>query len=355
VRKAQVVALCLPCVVLAAGCGGSGGAGKIAFVYETDKPEESGIFTMHIDGSGRKKLIASSRKIEVKDPLWSPDRRRIAFMRLIVAGWDGGRPTPSIGVERGAIWVARDDGSDLRPMTAPPSRAFDELSRWSPDGQRMLFGRERLSRVRLMIANEETGARAVRLRFAFGGSWSPRGTKLAAVGGRTGLHDLGVWILDNEGRSARKVTGPALIYSPPAWAREGSEVAYTGGLGAVRVVDTLTGRTRRLTAPRSGLYDYSPTWSPDGKKIAFVRGGELEEYTGTHHVLYVVDSDGRNLRRLRDLGIGHTTTIAWSPASDRIAFSVLSGNQFRLHVIDAGGAHDRDLGVGYEPAWQPSP
>ena len=61
-------------------------------------------------------------------------------------------------------------------------------------------------------------------------------------------------------------------------------------------------------------YDISPTWSPDGERIAFVseRDGDME--------IYVMDADGRNEKRLT-YGAGKDGNVpgslAWSPDPDR--------------------------------------
>jgi Tol biopolymer transport system component len=59
----------------------------------------------------------------------------------------------------------------------------------------------------------------------------------------------------------------------------------------------------------------------DGKRIAFVRGPEVEEYTGIASSVYVVDSNGGEEKRRRGIGVGWWTQITWAPSSDRLAFT----------------------------------
>src|SRR5215212_3882706 len=63
----------------------------------------------------------------------------------------------------------------------------------------------------------------------------------------------------------------------------------------------------------------SPVWSPDGKKIAYLRGIDVD--TGrTDRDIYVMNADGSNQSSLTT--VDYTTTIvAWSPDSEKIAFS----------------------------------
>jgi TolB protein len=64
------------------------------------------------------------------------------------------------------------------------------------------------------------------------------------------------------------------------------------------------GEVRRLTPP-GGLCE-SPSWSPDGKEVAYVddRDGFRE--------IYIIGADGRNARRLTRLH-GAIHSPAWSP------------------------------------------
>ena len=66
------------------------------------------------------------------------------------------------------------------------------------------------------------------------------------------------------------------------------------------------GGRRRLTSSTGEDY---PGWSPDGRKIAFVRDGGV----------YVVNADGSQERRLTR--IGAFLGLAWSPDGRRIAFA----------------------------------
>jgi Tol biopolymer transport system component len=76
----------------------------------------------------------------------------------------------------------------------------------------------------------------------------------------------------------------------PSWSPDGSKLAFVRQPGRGQADVYLVGqhgrRLRRLTY-RGGS---SPAWSPDGKKIAFIRGGDL----------HVVGTNGRGLRRLVD-------------------------------------------------------
>ena len=99
--------------------------------------------------------------------------------------------------------------------------------------------------------------------------------------------------------------------------------------------------------------DKDPAWSPDGTQIAFARG--TRGPPGAHEI-YVMDSDGRNVRALTD-GPGDKGGPSWSPDGTRLAFfSVLDGDG-SIFIMDADGGNvvriTQAEGVDEKPAWSP--
>ena len=90
--------------------------------------------------------------------------------------------------------------------------------------------------------------------------------------------------------------------------------------------------------------DVEPAWSPDGTRVAFVKGPVFEAAS-----LYVMDADGLNLR---GLGPSSAGTPAWSPEGTTIAFA--SGD---IWVISADGSNLVNLtehpAPEFEPTWSP--
>jgi serine/threonine protein kinase len=93
-----------------------------------------------------------------------------------------------------------------------------------------------------------------------------------------------------------------------------------------------------------------PTWSPDGKKIAFV-----SDRAGPQHI-YVMDSDGRNVKQLTN-GQNHNRVPGWSPDGRRLAFNSNRDGPWEIYVMEADGSGQTRLtGEGEfsgDPAWSP--
>jgi Tol biopolymer transport system component len=92
-----------------------------------------------------------------------------------------------------------------------------------------------------------------------------------------------------------------------------------------------------------------PSYSPDGKKIAFYsdRSGAWE--------VWVCDRDGSNAVQLTSLGGEDIDGSAWSPDGRSIAFGLFAGGQQSLFVVSASGGVPRSLANNpaymFRPHW----
>jgi Tol biopolymer transport system component len=110
---------------------------------------------------------------------------------------------------------------------------------------------------------------------------------------------------------------------------------------------------RRVT--RNNRVDYGPTWSPDGKRIAF-HSAPPDHQTSTQ--IFTIRTDGKKVRRLTN----PTTTKSawnpdWSPDGSKLVFERHTKQYAEIVTIDRDGSHLRRLthskGGDYDPAWSP--
>jgi TolB protein len=177
--------------------------------------------------------------------------------------------------------------------------------------------------------------------------FSPDGRRLAYVSyaGRRAR----VWVLDIATGQKRLLVPGLALTSAPRFSPDGNRIAYAlsaNGNTDIWIANADgSGVPQRLTqAP--GI-DTSPSFSPDGRRIVF------ESDRGGSQQLYVMDADGTNQRRI-SFG-GPAGSPSWSPRGDKIAFVRIGA--FRIGVMNASGGGEQLLTDGWQdesPSWAPN-
>ena len=145
-----------------------------------------------------------------------------------------------------------------------------------------------------------------------------------------------------------------------------AQITFASGMGGnmeIYVMDDDGNNPRRLTNNRQ--IDSSPSWSPDGKHIAFMSNRDGHAMLGLPtNEIYVMDADGGNQQNLTNNP--HSDRYpSWSPDGERIAFSARKDRHFRndlgityeIYVMDADGKNQQRLTNNRQndwfPAWSP--
>jgi Tol biopolymer transport system component len=337
-RLSSLVALALACLGAFASSPAfatfPGGNGRIAYTWhsggegfeEGPTPRLVGVFSVRPDGSGRR-LIARG----ADQPRYSPDGRRIAFLRsfdLWVSRADGGHPrrvSPEAwavmshqwsprgtrvafvrNFRRGgsAIYTVKPDGSDLTRLVKAPQPLALSSGAWSPGGKAIVYIQQsRRPLVRIVRAGRITTL----ARASHGATWSRRG--LIAYTTSTPDGDRGqVCVRRAESMAPdRCFAYPDASVDGPAWFPDGSRLMFLHqGQGPGEIWTVRPDGTVETRAPRANVF---PILSPAGNRLAF---SEMRFRSGlAFQDLWVMRLDGSGARRL--VRGGQATQPDWQP------------------------------------------
>jgi Tol biopolymer transport system component len=335
-----------------AGVPAAGAAGE-AILFEARRGGSWEVLSIAPDGSRLRNLSRS--RAQDTSPAWSPDGRKIAFVRIAHES----PPDPT------ELWVMNADGSGQLQLEGVDSSI--DWPRWSPDGSTVSF----LDHTSFGSGDAVTGeyfelhaidpAGGPVRRVAEGAdasddswSWSPDSMRIAFQRERRGGSTLELAIVHlSTGRVRMLARG-----RDPAWSPNGRLIAYsmtwlssTAGPSSradgIYVIRPDGSGRRRLTHGR----DWAPTWSPDGRRLAFARSAP----DGGSHV-YVVLAHGSQARRVSErLGDVNAPTV-WSPDGTQLAWSVGYSSSPSLLIARADGSGSpRKLATGFVHGWRRTP
>ncbi len=332
------------------------------------------------------------------DPSWSPDGSQIAFLRvfpamteLLVIPFTGGvakvvgrvatsvnRWHPEEPEQNGAggpVWSpdgsyllvsgsAKENGplgilkfyTDGRQeqVTYPNPGAQDFTPRISPDGAAIAFTRNWGSGSFDLYVMPSRGGEPRRLTFdgreIQGSAWLDN-RNIIFSSNREGNFRL--WQISRS--SGRPVPFSAAGRQPqwPAISRDGRLLAFVEPVNDASIWRFALAKNDQPAPEQSFISsagkDYSPTYSPDGKKIAFVsdRSGSTQ--------IWISDSDGLNVMQLTNFKGSTLGSPRWSPDSRRIVLDCGMKSDSSIWLVDSDGSnlHRLNNSTAYEflPTW----
>jgi tol-pal system beta propeller repeat protein TolB len=290
-------------------CGGAGSPtpGPIVFV---SNPDGYGwkLMSVNADGSGLRRLTETDPDFA---PGLSPDGKKVLLERTHE------EESAACGLPACAqIWIADAGGGGETALTAKDEDA--EGATWSPDGERIAFSKSDLER-----ESDE-------------------------------ITEADIYVMNPDGSDETRLTDLAGAETGPTWSPDGKQIAFStsrGEEGDIYVMNSDGTELTRLTDLPS--VEVEPVWSPDGERIAF-----STEWVDRADV-YVMKSDGSELRRLTDPAVGESSP-AWSPDGDMLAFYRETDEGANIVIANEDGSDQREVVPPSEdevsfsgPVWSP--
>lgn len=274
------------------------------------------------------------------DPQISPDASKVCYTRKTVNAEKNKYETH--------LWVADVKGGEARQYTA--GQESEAGGRWSPDGKYLAFtcGRDKPKDQVFLLPTD--GGEATQLtRFEEGSigaiKWSPDSKKIAVTYRETHAE----WTdKAKKEREEKGLSTPPLVIND-VWYRLDGDGYFNDRHYQLFVVDVPSGEAKRLTEERYGVEDVA--WSPDGTRICFPVNRQPEPSMEPHMVdLMILELATGAERKLDGCPVGSKFSPSWSPDGSRIAYignpdphDWWGARNYRLYVADAGGAGASDL------------
>jgi Tol biopolymer transport system component len=190
-------------------------------------------------------------------------------------------------------------------------------------------------------------------------AWAPDGTRLAFTRADDTYPVYGeIYTVSSRGGNATRITSDFTEADSPTWSPDGTKLAFRGCCGdeifVVELADAaVTQLSHEATDGASGAY--RPAWSPTGTEIAYA-GIRYDEATETDsEALYLTNLDGDGIRRLTP-DFFFDGRMSWSPGGSRLAFAgrTAGDDVSDIYVVGADGSNlTRVMEGAVGPAWSP--
>ena len=245
------------------------------------------------------------------------------------------------------IYACDFDGYGVKQLTN--SRSISMNPALSPDGKHLAYIDFTSGRPTLYIRSLVDGGIAAvgKSAVSIDPGWR-NNREVAATLSFDGNQEI--YLVNINGTLSSRVTNSKSIDISPTFSPDGSKMAFVSsrnGLPQLFLQDIASGQVKRLTF--SGRYNTQPSWSPVGDKIVYTtweKNGEINIFT--------INADGSGLMQLTQK-CGENKSPSWSPDGQMIVFTSNRQGKEKLYVMSSKGGDERLLlqvdGVQTQPSW----
>jgi TolB protein len=233
---------------------------------------------------------------EDRDPVWAPDGQHLAFASQRNGSWD--------------LYLIEMSAGTVIRLTRTPD--YQAAPTWSPDGKWLAYEAYVDGNLDIYIFNVERGD-SQRLTSdpvpEYSPAWSPDGRHIAFTAYRDGNKDLYVISLD-DGLIVNVTNTPDQNEDYAAWSPDGRYLVYSAGVPGNETIWKIPFDKEALVTGmlRPSLFGVGgqPTWSPDGRALAFIFRQQATSY------LIAADTTGWGLAQEGYSTVDWMDTPSWT-------------------------------------------
>ena len=262
------------------------------------------------------------------------------------------------------LFTIKADGTSAHELT----RFADSdavWAAWSPSAKQIAFERDvytgvRVNRAAIYTINADgSGLRSLRPTGLNGRpSWSPSGTLIVFSTLHYGKQAT-VSVMPTNGSRVRKLlttplpaNGRGIGLDSPTFSPDGKRIAFVWHKKAVAAIFTMNasgGGLKQVTHWQKGGLADKIDWSPNGSRIAF-SSPDPGVLPGISSNVFTVRPDGTGLLKITKSrgGMIHNGLDSWSPDGRKIAFARIGAGNSEIYVMNANGSGIKQLTRGPE-------
>jgi hypothetical protein len=297
------------------------------------------------------RLIAVLLVVLLAAAAW-PDRAQASFPG------ENGRFVLTWSTERSEIATdfiatANKEGGHLRVLASCSSECHHRSGDWSPSGRRLVYVEEFDQQPNRLVTVRPGGSDRKIIKRSRGGFfaspvWSPDGRRIAFVEYQwselVGDYASDMYVIRRDGTHLTRVTHTRWKSENHLDWSSRNRLVFSSGYGPKRS-ELFSTRPNGLALRQltdNHVYESQPDWAPGGRRLTFVRDGEI----------WKMRASGENAVRIAS---GHSPT--WAPDRSFIAF--VGATDGAIHTVKPSGEADTligspvDEGSISELDWQP--